>query len=189
MTSTTEDTRYSRAAIASVITEALVNCDYAHTAEWIRPETCPCHAAMDGEGAGSCLLPPDGQCQGYAQNAALPPGKALTADELIAELPEPDSRGMVSATDAGNALGRLVSTRLSWSPYRKATMFAALGEAMDAYEASLSPGKGTGQQDAGERMPRCGYCGQPVKHKSARYCTPSHRQQAYKRRRRQVMTG
>jgi len=43
-----------------------------------------------------------------------------------------------------------------------------------------------GEPDSGAPawMPKCGYCGQPCKHKTARYCTPSHRQQAYKKRKR-----
>jgi hypothetical protein len=179
MTSTTEDTRYSRAAIASVITQALVNCDLAHEAQWIRPGTCPCRRVPEQHGAGSCLLPPDGGCRGHAVDAALPPGKALTADELIASLPEPDSRGLISAIEAGSILGRMASTRLSWSPYRKASLFARLGDALQVFEESLSPGKGTGQQDAGQQsgMPRCGYCGQPyaAKRSTSKWCSPACR--------------
>jgi hypothetical protein len=42
----------------------------------------------------------------------------------------------------------------------------------------------SGKQDTDGWMPRCAWCGERCNDQRARYCRPSHRQQAYKKRKR-----
>jgi hypothetical protein len=106
----------------------------------------------------------------------LPPDQGLRLEHFLAEiqaLPDP-----VRAWDAAKAVTKVLHERgHHW----------LLGELEQAWDKRWpDPEQDAPEPDAGQQwMPLCGYCGQPCSDPRARYCSRSHRQQAYKRRKRQ----
>ena len=187
MTSTTTDERVPRSAIAAAIEAAMAGSDYTTAAGWTRPALCICHQT-----GRSCLEPrPDrGTCEGFVASVPLPPGKAITAAELISILPQADQDGTVSAIAAGSALGQMVSERLSWNPYRRAQAFTRTGTALDSLEESLSPDHDRAAVP-GFAL-KCQWCSgdiPPERGPKARYCRNSHRVSAHRAKKRQANAG
>lgn len=158
MTTVSAD-RIPLTALKDIITRAMQPGDYAHDTAWIN---------------------------GGPVEVDTPEQHIMTAGILFAALPEPGPGGTVDQQEAATSILRVISGRLTGAYIIRAhSLVSRLTEISEEYEqahgvpvhAEPAPGILSG-------MPRCGYCGQPCKHKLARYCTPSHRQQAYKKRKR-----
>jgi hypothetical protein len=181
----TASDRIPVADLEAIIARALVPGDYEHDTEWARPDSCPCH----DQGLQRCTQYAGirGSCQGYPAEIDTPAEHVVTAEILTSALPEPDNEGTLDSQEAALSILSVIGERLSY-PYtlRRDHLVKRLTEEAEEYELAHGLADTGVPQDAGQQswMPKCQYCGEPCKDKRARYCRPSHRQQAYKRRKR-----
>lgn len=110
----------------------------------------------------------------------MPDGNGFTIPELIAALPEPDADGMVGGEEAGQALGAFIRSRLHGKhDYTARNCLLRLSKAFDEFEGTAL----VAEPDSD--MPRCRWCGNPVKDRRATYCSPAHRNYGWRQVQRQ----
>jgi hypothetical protein len=192
-TSTTEDTRYQLDGIIAAIRQACEGADFTSTSEWTSPEQCRCRT----EGI-SCLTVQAwsgsgklGDCQGYITHVPLSPDRALTPENLITALPEPDTDGMVSGEEVAAALFAVIGDRIAWNRVWADSLAKRLEKAFGDLEDTGARDSSTGkQQDTGPDgyRPLCRWCGKVIpasRGPKAVWCCNSHKVSACRARKRQ----
>lgn len=174
-TSTTQDTRYPRSAVADAIRLAMAGSDYTSTAEWEQPPGCRCRRegiSCLAVQAQACVNGGVRECQGYVTEVPVAPDKALTPEELIAVLPACDDSGTVSGREAASAMMTLITARLSWNPVWMSGLAKRLTAAFEELEDTL--GTSANRQPAVPASAlKCQWCSQPIpltRGKRARFC-------------------
>ena len=187
MTTRTASARVPLEAMHGIIETAMDGLDLAHSCEWIRPDSCPCHVL-----GRSCLLPlpeEEGRCQGYAAEILTPPEHTVTTCMLVSALPEPDKDGTVDTVTAALSLIQVIESRLLPPPYtlRAHALREALIEASEEYELAHSavsaPPPSPGYQ---LRCQRCGNVIPAARGPRARYCKNGCRVMAARARKREA---
>jgi hypothetical protein len=163
------------------------SCDTRHLTASERELLC----RGGGEGQRSCdsklaEVPGSFRCQGHTAEVDTPPEHVVNLDIMVAALPEPDNDGTLDMAEAGNSILSVIEERLRY-PYslRARHLVSRLAEQAEQYElahggavsdVSLSPGY----------SPKCMHCGAPIpaeRGPRAKFCKPSHRVAAAKRKR------
>lgn len=187
-TRTTQDTRYPRSAVADAITAAMEGTCFTSTAEWEQPPGCRCRregVSCLAVQAQACVNGGVRECQGYVTEQPVQPDHSLTAEQLIAVLPACDTEGMVSGQEAASAMTTLITGRLAWNPVWMSGLAKRLAKAFEELEDTLGTSDNRQPAVPGYR-PSCMHCGQPIpaeRGPRARFCKPSHRVAAAKRKR------
>jgi hypothetical protein len=154
--------RIPLADLKGIVARALAPGDYAHATGWI---------------------------DGHPAEVDTPAAHMVNLDILTADL-TPDDSGTVDKAEAASAILRVIEERLLPHPYtlRAHSLVKRLTEEAERYEGLAgTPSPDDRQQDTAEWMPVCQWrgCGQRCKSRQARYCKPSHRNAAYKARKRE----
>lgn len=153
-------TRIPLADLEQIVSKALAQGDYEHSTDWI---------------------------DGHPVEVPTPSAYVVTLDILVSALPEPDTDLTLDKQQAATSILSVIKQRLSGEYIlRASSLVKRLKEQAEIYELAHAVPVA---DESPSWLPRCAYCGQPCKDKRARYCSGSHRQQAYKKRKRKVTVG